>query len=93
MSIINGMKVCASRSETLSYATATRASYVSENTSSNSMTCPDGFKLCNAGLAPTLENAEKSICIEESLDVAESCPITRVEFSLDQHTASEAQKF
>ena len=94
---INGMKVCASRSENLSFATAQRPQVVSYQTSDTESyveyVCPAGFKACNEELLSTKATAEKAICIDESLDAALHCPITKVEFSIDSYSAQDQLKF
>ena len=91
--IVNGMKVCASRSETLSFATAIRPIASTSNTNNQAYECPSGYKACNEDLLATKDLAEKAICIEDSLDIAEHCPITKFEFTLDSYSAQDALKF
>ena len=78
---INGMKVCAKRSDQLSFATAKRpeGEVIEELEDINIIyNCPSGYKPCNKDLLSSQETAEKAICIEELLEFAEHCPITNV---------------
>ena len=74
----------------LSFATAKRpeADVIKESEDSSIVyKCPTGYKPCNQELLASQETATKAICIDESLNIAEHCPITKVEFTLNNYSA------